>query len=119
MPNPQVHPRLSKAEFDHIHCDPPDQAGAKIPWLELHTAPSNLGVCDRQIYDRSDLVVLSLLDSKFSARQYHGLDLITIWFASVVIYVIAGRGQRWWRLVVVRADQARLVGQSPHGKRRC
>src|SRR5438105_875112 len=32
---PEAHPRLSKAELDHIQCDPADPAGTKTPWLRL------------------------------------------------------------------------------------
>jgi ACS family hexuronate transporter-like MFS transporter len=32
---PEMHSRLSKAELDHIQSDPPDQVGARVPWIKL------------------------------------------------------------------------------------
>lgn len=32
---PEVHPRLTKAELDHIQSDPPDPPAARIPWVRI------------------------------------------------------------------------------------
>ena len=32
---PEEHPKVSRAELDHIQSDPPDPPAAKIPWVRL------------------------------------------------------------------------------------
>jgi ACS family hexuronate transporter-like MFS transporter len=88
---PAAHPRLSKAEFDHIHCDPPDQAGARVPWLKLipHRETSAFAIGK---YMTDPIWWFYLYWIPNFLRQNHGLDLSTIGLPLIVIYVIADVG---------------------------
>ena len=52
----------------YIRSDPPEPA-AQIPWLHPAAAPADVGVRDRQVPDRSDLVALPVLDSGLPQPQ--------------------------------------------------
>jgi ACS family hexuronate transporter-like MFS transporter len=88
---PAAHPRLSQAEFDHIHCDPPDQAGARVPWLKLipHRETSAFAIGK---YMTDPIWWFYLYWIPNFLRQNHGLDLSTIGLPLIVIYVIADVG---------------------------
>jgi ACS family hexuronate transporter-like MFS transporter len=67
--------KLSKEEYDYIHSDVDEQEAEKAETVQrkglvVQTAhlPADLGVCGRQIPDRSDLVVFSILAAVVSER---------------------------------------------------
>src|SRR6266446_10469626 len=88
---PEAHPRLSKAELAHIQCDPPDQAGARVPWLKLipHRQTSAFAIGK---YMTDPIWWFYLYWIPNFLRQNHGLDLSTIGLPLIVIYVIADVG---------------------------
>ena len=88
---PEAHPRISKAELDHIQSDPPDQAGARVPWLKLipHRQTSAFAIGK---YMTDPIWWFYLYWIPNFLRQNHGLDLSTIGLPLIVIYVIADVG---------------------------
>ena len=89
------------------------RAAARAP-----AASPDLGVCDRQVHDRSDLVALSVLGARFpqpqprpepaGRRAAAGRDLSD-----------RRRRQHRRRLAVVGADQARMDRQRARARPRC
>src|SRR6267143_1322316 len=88
---PEVHPRLSKAELAHIQSDPPDQAGARVPWLRLipHRETSAFAIGK---YMTDPIWWFYLYWIPNFLRQNHGLDLSTIGLPLIVIYLITDVG---------------------------
>jgi len=88
---PEAHPRLSKAELAHIQSDPPDQAGARVPWLQLipHRETSAFAIGK---YMTDPIWWFYLYWIPNFLRQNHGLDLSTIGLPLIVIYIIADVG---------------------------
>lgn len=88
---PEAHPRLSKAELAHIQSDPPDQAGARVPWLLLipHRETSAFAIGK---YMTDPIWWFYLYWIPNFLRQNHGLDLSTIGLPLIVIYIIADVG---------------------------
>jgi len=88
---PEAHPRLSKAELAHIQSDPPDQAGARVPWLKLipHRETSAFAIGK---YMTDPIWWFYLYWIPNFLRQNHGLDLSTIGLPLIVIYLIADVG---------------------------
>jgi MFS transporter, ACS family, hexuronate transporter len=89
--SPQKHPRISKAELNHINSDPPDPPGLKIPWRTLMK------------YRQTWMFVIGTGISgtiwwfwlywapDFFNKQY-GLDLKHLGMPLVVIYMMTGVG---------------------------
>ena len=65
---PEEHPRVSKAELAYIRSDPQVPTGENQMGAP-HSPSSDLGLRGGQVHDRSDLVVLSVLDTGFSGTQ--------------------------------------------------
>src|SRR6266480_6434594 len=88
---PEAHPRLSRAELAHIQSDPPDQVGARVPWLKLipHRETSAFAI-GKFMTDPIWWFYLYWIPNFL--RQNHGLDLSTIGLPLIVIYVIADVG---------------------------
>jgi len=88
---PEAHPRLSNAELAHIQSDPPDQAGARVPWLKLipHRETSAFAIGK---YMTDPIWWFYLYWIPNFLRQNHGLDLSTIGLPLIVIYLIADVG---------------------------
>ena len=87
-------------------------------WLgQTSSPPANLGVCGRQIYYRSDLVVLFVLDTglpatraRIGAAEDRATDRHDL--------PDGGCGQRGWRMVFIMAHssrQERETGLEPRG----
>jgi ACS family hexuronate transporter-like MFS transporter len=88
---PEAHPRLSRAELEHIQSDPPDPAGAKIPWLRLipHRETSAFAIGK---YLTDPIWWFYLYWVPPFLRQNYGLDLTSIGLPLIAIYVIADVG---------------------------
>jgi ACS family hexuronate transporter-like MFS transporter len=88
---PEEHPRLTRAELDHIQSDPPDAVGAKTPWVKLipcrQTSAFAIGK-----YLTDPIWWFYLYWVPPFLRQYHGLDLTTIGPPLIAIYIIADVG---------------------------
>src|SRR5712692_76377 len=88
---PELHPRLTRAELAHIHSDPPDPSGAKIPWVRLiprrETSAFAIGK-----YLTDPIWWFYLYWIPGFLRTNHGLDLSTIGLPLIVIYIIADVG---------------------------
>jgi ACS family hexuronate transporter-like MFS transporter len=88
---PEAHPRLSRAELEHIQADPPDTVGAKTPWLRLipHRETSAFAIGK---YLTDPIWWFYLYWVPPFLRQKHGLDLTSIGLPLIAIYVIADVG---------------------------
>lgn len=88
---PEAHPRLSKAELDHIQSDPADPTGGKTPWVRLipHRQTSAFAI-GKYLTDPIWWFYLYWIPNFL--RQNHGLDLSTIGLPLIVIYVVADVG---------------------------
>ena len=65
------HPRVSTAELAYIRSDPPEAITPGRVGQAVAASP-DLGLRDRQVHDRSDLVAVSVLDARFPAAANHG-----------------------------------------------
>jgi ACS family hexuronate transporter-like MFS transporter len=88
---PESHPRVSKAERDHIQSDPPDPPAAKIPWVNLipHRQTSAFAI-GKYLTDPVWWFYLYWIPPYL--RDNHRLDLTTIGLPLIVIYLIADVG---------------------------
>lgn len=87
---PQEHPKLSKAEFDYIQCDPPDRA-VKIPWARLFPHRQTWAFAiGKFLTDPIWWVYLFWLPDFLHKR--HGLGLKEFGLPLVVIYLMADVG---------------------------
>jgi ACS family hexuronate transporter-like MFS transporter len=88
---PEKHPKVSKAELDHIHSDPPDPPAAKVPWARLipHRQTSAFAI-GKYLTDPIWWFYLYWIPNFF--RDKHGLDLTTIGPPLIAIYLIADIG---------------------------
>jgi MFS transporter, ACS family, hexuronate transporter len=88
---PEAHPRLTRAELDHIQSDPPDPVGGKTPWLRLiprrETSAFAIGK-----YLTDPIWWFYLYWVPPFLRQNYGLDLTSIGAPLIAIYVIADVG---------------------------
>ena len=88
---PEVHPKVSKAELDHIQTDPPDPPAAKVPWVKLiprrQTSAFAIG---KYLTDPIWWFYLYWIPQYL--RDNHGLDLTTIGLPVIVIYLVADIG---------------------------
>ncbi|HVS82012.1 MAG TPA: MFS transporter [Pyrinomonadaceae bacterium] len=88
---PQAHPRITKAELDHIQSDPPDPPATRIPWVRLiprrETSAFAIGK-----YMTDPIWWFYLYWIPGFLRTNHGLDLSTIGLPLIAIYVIADVG---------------------------
>ncbi len=88
---PEEHPRLSRAELNHIQSDPPDAAGGKTPWLRLiprrETSAFAIGK-----YLTDPIWWFYLYWVPPFLRQNYGLDLTTIGAPLIAIYIVADVG---------------------------
>lgn len=88
---PEAHPKLSRAELDHIQSDPPDPPAEKIPWIKLiphrQTCAFAIGK-----YMTDPIWWFYLYWIPNFLRQNHGLELATVGLPLIVIYVIADVG---------------------------
>lgn len=88
---PEQHPKVSKAELDHIQSDPPDPPALKVPWVSLipHRQTSAFAI-GKYLTDPVWWFYLYWIPNFF--RDTHGLDLTTIGQPLIVIYLIADLG---------------------------
>src|SRR5215207_4434383 len=88
---PEQHPKVSKAELDHIQSDPPDPPAMKVPWLSLipHRQTSAFAI-GKYLTDPIWWFYLYWIPGFF--RDKHGLDLTTIGPPLIAIYLIADIG---------------------------
>lgn len=87
---PQEHPKLSKAELEHIQCDPPDPV-VKIPWARLFPHRQTWAfAAGKFLTDPIWWVYLFWLPD-FLHKQ-HGLGLKEFGLPLVVIYLMADVG---------------------------
>ncbi len=88
---PEKHPRVSKAELDHIQSDPPDPPAAKIPWVKLipHRQTSAFAI-GKYLTDPIWWFYLYWIPPFL--RDNHGLDLTNIGPPLIAIYLIADIG---------------------------
>ncbi|HSE15410.1 MAG TPA: MFS transporter [Pyrinomonadaceae bacterium] len=88
---PQEHPKVSKAELDHIQSDPPDPPAIKVPWVSLipHRQTSAFAI-GKYLTDPVWWFYLYWIPNFF--RDNHGLDLTTIGPPLIAIYLIADIG---------------------------
>ena len=105
----EQHPRLEPGELAYIRSDPAEAVHAR-PLGAPARPPADLGLRDRQVPDRSDLVVLPVLVPDFLNRE-HGLNLDELGPPLIVIYLMADVGSIGGGWLSSRADQARLDGE--------
>jgi len=88
---PEQHPKVSKAELDHIQSDPPDPPAMRVPWLSLipHRQTSAFAI-GKYLTDPVWWFYLYWIPSFF--RDKYGLNLLEIGWPLVIIYVIADGG---------------------------
>jgi MFS transporter, ACS family, hexuronate transporter len=88
---PEQHPKVSKAELDHIQSDPPDPPAMRVPWLSLipHRQTSAFAI-GKYLTDPVWWFYLYWIPNFF--RDTHGLDLTTIGPPLIAIYLIADIG---------------------------
>ena len=88
---PEQHPKVSKAELDHIQSDPPDPPAMRVPWLSLipHRQTSAFAI-GKYLTDPVWWFYLYWIPNFF--RDNHGLDLTTIGPPLIAIYLIADIG---------------------------
>jgi ACS family hexuronate transporter-like MFS transporter len=88
---PEQHPKVSKAELDYIHSDPPDPPAKNVPWLSLipHRQTSAFAI-GKYLTDPIWWFYLYWIPNFF--RDKHGLDLTTIGPPLIAIYLIADIG---------------------------
>ncbi|HEY4425506.1 MAG TPA: MFS transporter [Pyrinomonadaceae bacterium] len=88
---PEQHPKVSKAELDHIQSDPPDPPAMHVPWLSLipHRQTSAFAI-GKYLTDPVWWFYLYWIPNFF--RDNHGLDLTTIGPPLIAIYLIADIG---------------------------
>ena len=88
---PENHPRVSKAELDHIQSDPPDAVGGKTPWVQLipHRQTSAFAI-GKYLTDPIWWFYLYWIPGFL--RQNYSLDLTTIGLPLIAIYLVADVG---------------------------
>ena len=88
---PEEHPKVSRAELDHIHSDPPDPPAIRVPWVRLipHRQTSAFAIAK---YLTDPIWWFYLYWVPNFLRDKHGLDLTTIGPPLIVIYLIADVG---------------------------
>jgi len=88
---PEKHPKVSRAELDHIQSDPPDPPAVKIPWARLipHRQTSAFAI-GKYLTDPVWWFYLYWIPNFF--RDNHGLNLLDIGWPLVIIYLIADVG---------------------------
>lgn len=88
---PEVHPRVGRAELDHIQSDPPDPPAAKVPWMKLiprrQTSAFAIG---KYLTDPVWWFYLYWIPQYL--RDNHALDLTTIGLPVILIYLVADIG---------------------------
>ena len=88
---PEQHPKVTAAELDYIHSDPPDPPAIRVPWVRLipHRQTSAFAIAK---YLTDPIWWFYLYWVPNFLRDRHGLDLTTIGPPLIVIYVIADVG---------------------------
>ncbi|HEU4711078.1 MAG TPA: MFS transporter [Pyrinomonadaceae bacterium] len=88
---PEEHPKVSRAELDHIQSDPPDPPAAKIPWVRLipHRQTSAFAI-GKYLTDPIWWFYLYWIPNFF--RDQYQLDLLSVGPPLIVIYLIADVG---------------------------
>jgi len=87
---PEQHPRLSKAEFDHIRSDPPE-ADSRIPWSRLFPHRQTWAFALGK-FMTDPIWWLYLFWIPDFLNRNHKLDLKSIGLPLVVIYLVADVG---------------------------
>ena len=87
---PQEHPKISKAELDHIMSDPPEPS-AKIPWLKLLPHRQTWAFVIGKFLPDAVWWFYLYWTPKFLDKNF-GVDLKKVGLPLVVIYVIADVG---------------------------
>lgn len=88
---PSEHKKLSKAEFEYINSDVPDEVGARVPWLKLIPLRETTAFAVGK-YMTDPIWWFYLYWIPNFLRERHGLELSTIGLPLVVIYVVADVG---------------------------
>ncbi|MEO7999058.1 MAG: MFS transporter, partial [Gemmatimonadaceae bacterium] len=88
---PSEHKRLTKAEFEYINSDVPDEVGARVPWLKLIPLRETTAFAVGK-YMTDPIWWFYLYWIPNFLRERHGLELSTIGLPLVVIYVVADIG---------------------------
>ena len=88
---PEDHPKVSRAELDHIQSDPPDPPAASVPWVKLipHRQTSAFAIAK---YLTDPIWWFYLYWIPNFLRDKHGLDLTTIGPPLIAIYLVADIG---------------------------
>lgn len=88
---PQEHPKVSRAELDHIQSDPPDPPATKVPWMRLvpHRQTSAFAI-GKYLTDPVWWFYLYWIPSFF--REQYKIDLLAVGPPLIIIYVIADIG---------------------------
>ena len=88
---PEQHPKVSRAELDHIQSDPPDPPAMKVPWVSLipHRQTSAFAI-GKYLTDPVWWFYLYWIPNFF--RDNHKLDLTSIGPPLIAIYLIADIG---------------------------
>ena len=88
---PEQHPKVTKAELDHIQSDPPDPPAVRVPWMSLipHRQTSAFAI-GKYLTDPVWWFYLYWIPNFF--RDNHKLDLTTIGPPLIAIYLIADIG---------------------------
>jgi ACS family hexuronate transporter-like MFS transporter len=89
--DPEHHPRVSAAELEHIHSDPPDRAAARIRWLDLlgHRQTWAFAV-GKLLADPIWWFYLYWLPKFLNTR--YGLTLTQLALPLIVVYLVADVG---------------------------
>jgi ACS family hexuronate transporter-like MFS transporter len=87
---PEQHPRLSSAELQYIHSDPPE-TGVQVPWGQLLKHQQTLAFALGKFFTDPIWWVYLFWLPDFLNRN-HGLDLKTIGLPLVVVYLVADVG---------------------------
>ena len=107
---PQDHARCTDAELAHIRSDPPEPM-IKVSWLALLRHRQTWAFAHREIHDRSDLVVLSVLAAEIPRRPLRPEAEPAGGAPLIVIYLLADVGSVFGGWLSGRADQSRLDGE--------
>ena len=137
---PMTHPRLSAGRAARTSAAIRRSRRRAVPWRQIAAAPADLGVRDRQVPDRSDLVAVPVLDSGFpqpelrarpdarSVRRSSSIYLVADvgsigggWLSSALIgrgWTVNARAQDGDARVRAgrRADRVRVERQQPVGR---
>jgi MFS family permease len=108
---PQEHPKVSRAELDHIQSDPPDPPAVRVRWMRLvpHRQTSAFAI-GKYLTDPVWWFYLYWIPGFF--REHYKIDLLAVGPPLIIIYVIADIGSIGGGWLSSTVHQARLDHQS-------